>query len=76
MKRYPLPVFQGNRFRCMIDDCWWTGQIESQSTLDPMEFPRSLFMCYRVRWDNGEYERMSPWDLEPVDEHRLPREVK
>jgi len=65
----------GNRFRCMIDDCWWTGQIESQSTLDPEEFPSSLFMCYRVRWDNGEYERMSPWDLEPVDEHRLPREI-
>lgn len=65
----------GNCFRCMIDDCWWTGQIESQSTLDPVEFPSSLFMCYRVRWDNGEYERMSPWDLEPVDEHRLPREV-
>jgi len=69
-------VSPGNRFRCMIDDCWWTGQIESQSTLDPEDFPSSLFMCYRVRWDNGEYERMSPWDLEPVDEHRLPREVR
>ncbi|KDR09153.1 hypothetical protein L798_01269, partial [Zootermopsis nevadensis] len=65
----------GDSFRCMIDDCWWTGRIESQSPLDSVEFPNSLFTCYRVRWDNGEYERMSPWDLEPVDEHRLPREV-
>ncbi|XP_069680733.1 bromodomain and WD repeat-containing protein 3 isoform X4 [Periplaneta americana] len=65
----------GDRFRCMIDDCWWIGRIESQSPLDPVVFPNSLFTCYRVRWDNGEYERMSPWDLEPVDGQRLPREV-
>lgn len=25
-------------------------------------------MCYEVRWDNGEYEKMSPWDLEPINE--------
>ena len=65
----------GDRFRCMIDDCWWTGRIESQSPLDDQNFPDSLFTCYRVRWDNGEYERMSPWDLEPIDNLRLPREV-
>ena len=65
----------GDCFRCMIDDCWWTGLIESQSPLDGENFPDSLFTCYRVRWDNGEYERMSPWDLEPIDNTRLPREV-
>ncbi|XP_066999443.2 bromodomain and WD repeat-containing protein 3 [Anabrus simplex] len=64
----------GDRFRCMIDDCWWMGRIESQAPFEP-EFPHSPFMCYRVRWDNGEYELMSPWDLEPVNENRLPREV-
>lgn len=26
----------------------------------------------QVRWDNAEYEFMSPWDLEPVDPERLP----
>ncbi|XP_071444927.1 bromodomain and WD repeat-containing protein 3 isoform X2 [Hetaerina americana] len=60
----------GDRFRCMIDDCWWSGEIESQS---PVE--NSLFLCFRVRWDNGEYERMSPWDLEPINESRMPAEV-
>lgn len=75
-KRLYSLVLPGDSFRCMIDDCWWTGRIESQSPLDSVEFPNSLFTCYRVRWDNGEYERMSPWDLEPVDEHRLPREVR
>nr|XP_029722575.1 PH-interacting protein-like [Aedes albopictus] len=64
----------GDRFRCMIEDVWWLGQIESLNQLSP-EFPDSLFMCFRVRWDNGEYEFMSPWDLEPVDESRLPVEV-
>lgn len=64
----------GDRFRCMIEDVWWLGQIESHNQLSA-EFPNSLFMCFRVRWDNGEYEFMSPWDLEPVDESRLPQDV-
>lgn len=55
------------RFRCMIEDCWWTGEIVSKSAYSN-EFPSSSFMCYEVRWDNGEFERMSPWDLEPVNE--------
>ncbi|KAK0089616.1 hypothetical protein PV325_006326 [Microctonus aethiopoides] len=65
---------EGDRFRCMIDDGWWMGQIESMEPLDD-ELPESYFMCFRVRWDNGEYERMSPWDLEPIDEERLPPAV-
>ncbi|XP_011162535.1 PH-interacting protein isoform X2 [Solenopsis invicta] len=65
---------EGDKFRCMIDDGWWMGQIVGMEPLDE-EFPESLFMCFRVRWDNGEYERMSPWDLEPVDEDRIPMEL-
>ncbi|XP_015599493.1 PH-interacting protein isoform X2 [Cephus cinctus] len=69
---------EGDRFRCMIDDGWWMGQIQSMEPLDE-NFPESFFMCFRVRWDNGEFERMSPWDLEPIDEDRsgtgLPAEV-
>lgn len=57
---------EGDRFRCMIDDGWWMGQIQSMEPLDE-DFPESFFMCFRVRWDNWEYERMSPWDLEPID---------
>lgn len=64
----------GDRFRCMIDDSWWTGCIESRTALSP-EFPGSLFMCFRTRWDNGEFEAMSPWDMEPIDQARLPEEV-
>lgn len=64
----------GDRFRCMIGDGWWMGQIESRHALSA-DFPDSFFMCFRVRWDNGEYESMSPWDLEPIDEERLPDEV-
>ncbi|XP_034117693.1 LOW QUALITY PROTEIN: bromodomain and WD repeat-containing protein 3 [Drosophila albomicans] len=64
----------GDRFRCMIGDGWWLGEIESRHALSA-EFPDSFFMCCRVRWDNGEYEYMSPWDMEPIDEQRLPDEV-
>lgn len=63
-----------DRFRCMIDDKWWIGQIESHHALQP-EFPDSLFMCFKVRWDNSEYEFMSPWDMEPVDDERLPNSI-
>lgn len=63
-----------DRFRCMIGDGWWMGQIESRHALSA-DFPDSFFMCFRVRWDNGEYEYMSPWDMEPIDEERLPDEV-
>ena len=65
----------GDRFRCMIDDKWWIGQIESHQALQP-EFPDSLFMCFKIRWDNAEYELMSPWDMEPIDEERLPATVE
>lgn len=53
----------------MIDDRWWVGEIVSQCPINS-DFPDSLFMCYRVRWDNGEFEHMSPWDLEPINEAR------
>jgi bromodomain and WD repeat domain-containing protein 1/3 len=64
----------GDRFRCMIDDKWWIGEIESHQALQD-EFPDSLFMCFKVRWDNSEYEFMSPWDMEPIDEDRLPSSI-
>lgn len=64
----------GDRFRCMIDDGWWMGTIEEREPLSP-EFPNSLFMCFNVRWDNNEIEKMSPWDMEPIDQNRLPEEV-
>lgn len=59
---------EGDRFRCIIDDAWWIGEIMSVEPADE-NFPDSYFMCFRVRWDNGEMEKMSPWDLEPIDEN-------
>lgn len=49
----------------MIDDGWWMGKIETKSDFSD-EHPGSLFMCYEIQWDNGEKERMCPWDLEPI----------
>ncbi|XP_041988946.1 PH-interacting protein isoform X2 [Aricia agestis] len=80
----------GDRFRCMIDDSWWTGEVLERlssapgaSAAPPAPFgpedewaaeAASHFLSLRVRWDNGEVERLSPWDLEPLDPERLPSE--
>lgn len=64
----------GERFRCMIDDGWWIGQITSRTPLSE-DFQDSLFSCFQIRWDSGETEKMSPWDMEPIDNSRLPTEV-
>ncbi|XP_064473415.1 bromodomain and WD repeat-containing protein 3-like [Ornithodoros turicata] len=64
----------GDRFRSIIDDAWWMGTINAQSPLQP-EFPDSMFQCFTVTWDNGEAERMSPWDFERIDPCRLPENV-
>ncbi|XP_078068576.1 PH-interacting protein isoform X3 [Mustelus asterias] len=55
----------GDRFRSVIDDAWWFGTIESQEPLQP-DYPDSLFQCYNVCWDNGDTEKMSPWDMEVI----------
>ncbi|XP_037835020.1 bromodomain and WD repeat-containing protein 3 isoform X3 [Kryptolebias marmoratus] len=65
----------GMRFRSIIDDAWWFGSVEDQEPLQP-EYPDSLFQCYSVKWDNGEEEKMSPWDMEPIpEEAALPEQV-
>ncbi|XP_048841847.1 PH-interacting protein [Brienomyrus brachyistius] len=55
----------GDRFRSVIDDAWWFGTIESQEPFQP-QYPDSLFQCYNVCWDNGDTEKMSPWDMEVI----------
>lgn len=61
-----------DRFRSVIDDAWWFGTIVCQEPYQA-EYPDSLFQCFKVRWDNGEIEKLSPWDLEPIsDEAQQP----
>uniref|UniRef100_A0A673MST7 PH-interacting protein n=1 Tax=Sinocyclocheilus rhinocerous TaxID=307959 RepID=A0A673MST7_9TELE len=65
----------GDRFRSVIDDAWWFGTIESQEPYQA-EYPDSLFQCYNVCWDNGDTEKMSPWDMEEIpNEAAFPDEL-
>ncbi|XP_008311418.1 PH-interacting protein [Cynoglossus semilaevis] len=65
----------GDRFRSVIDDAWWFGTIESQEPYQ-LQYPDSMFQCYNVCWDNGDTEKMSPWDMEPVpDDATFPDEL-
>uniref|UniRef100_A0A4W5P5A6 Bromodomain and WD repeat domain containing 1 n=1 Tax=Hucho hucho TaxID=62062 RepID=A0A4W5P5A6_9TELE len=56
-----------DRFRSVIDDAWWFGIIVCQEPYQP-EYPDSHFQCFKVRWDNGETEKLSPWDVEAIPE--------
>ncbi len=49
----------------MIDDCWWFGTVERKEAFSE-DFPRSHYQCFKVKWDNGDDELMSPWDLVPI----------
>uniref|UniRef100_A0A3Q3DRP7 Pleckstrin homology domain interacting protein n=1 Tax=Hippocampus comes TaxID=109280 RepID=A0A3Q3DRP7_HIPCM len=60
---------QWDRFRSVIDDAWWFGTIESHEPFQP-QYPDSLFLCYNV-WDNGDTEKMSPWDMELIPDEEL-----
>lgn len=53
----------------MIDDNWWIGEISCKLPASDL-YPASAFMCYEISWTNGEQERMSPWDMEPIDDSR------
>ncbi|KAM3615994.1 uncharacterized protein V6R79_010680 [Siganus canaliculatus] len=57
-----------DRFRSVIDDAWWFGTIVCQEPYQ-LEYPDSLFQCFKVRWDNGETEKLSPWDVEPIPDN-------
>lgn len=39
----------GDRFRCIIDDLWWEGQLEAQEPYEP-KCHDSMFLCYRVKY--------------------------
>ncbi|XP_061575074.1 bromodomain and WD repeat-containing protein 3 isoform X3 [Cololabis saira] len=56
-----------DRFRSVIDDAWWFGTFICQEPYQP-EYSDSLFQCFKVRWDNGETEKLSPWDVEPIQD--------
>uniref|UniRef100_A0A8C1AD05 Bromodomain and WD repeat domain containing 1 n=1 Tax=Cyprinus carpio carpio TaxID=630221 RepID=A0A8C1AD05_CYPCA len=57
-----------DRFRSVIDDAWWFGTIVCQEPYQS-EYPDSLFQCFKVKWDNGEIEKLSPWDVEAIPEN-------
>nr|XP_047135862.1 PH-interacting protein-like [Hydra vulgaris] len=58
---------EGDRFRCIIDDKWYFGNITNVSPFEE-DFPNSSFQSLTVKWDSGESEWVSPWDLERIPE--------
>ncbi|MCP9257230.1 hypothetical protein DINM_000465 [Dirofilaria immitis] len=51
----------GTRIEIILDNHWWTGTIDKK---------KSNWYCLTVRWDTGEDEKMSPWDVQPQQPNR------
>ncbi|VDN26259.1 unnamed protein product [Gongylonema pulchrum] len=60
----------GTRIETILDNHWWTGTIDKKEVHDEENYPRSNWYCLTVRWDTGEDEKMSPWDVQPLLPHR------
>lgn len=46
----------GHRFRSVIDETWWAGEITDRSPFQT-EFADSHFQCFTVRYETQETER-------------------
>ena len=53
----------GSRFRSLIDGMFWYGMVLGQEPFSS-EFPSTYWQCYRVKWDDGATDQLSPWDME------------
>ncbi|CAG9530357.1 unnamed protein product [Cercopithifilaria johnstoni] len=60
----------GTRIEIILDNHWWTGTIDKKEVHDEENYPRSNWYCLTVRWDTGEDEKMSPWDVQPQQPSR------
>ena len=56
---------EGSRFRSEIDGMYWYGMVLGQEPFSS-ELPGSMWQCYRVEWEDGATDQLSPWDMEPV----------
>lgn len=55
----------GDRIQAVLDQQWWTGTVDKREPIDD-DFPRSNWLTLVVKWDTGEDEVLSPWDVEPA----------
>ncbi|XP_065578986.1 PH-interacting protein-like [Artemia franciscana] len=59
----------GDHYRCAIEGRWYEGTVIGHQPFEDI-YPDSLFLCYKVRWNDGTEDTISPWDIEPVDPRR------
>ncbi|VDM38223.1 unnamed protein product [Toxocara canis] len=63
----------GDRIETILDNHWWTGTVDKKEAHDEENYPRSNWYCLTVKWDTGEDEKMSPWDVQPLQQNRRSR---
>uniref|UniRef100_A0A0N5AL33 Bromo domain-containing protein n=1 Tax=Syphacia muris TaxID=451379 RepID=A0A0N5AL33_9BILA len=63
----------GDRIESILDGHWWSGTIDKKEPYDEVNFPRSHWYSLTVRWDTGEDEKMSPWDVQLIGSERRTR---
>ena len=52
----------GMHFKSFIEDSWWSGVVIQREAFS-QQFPNSYWLCYKVQWDDGIIESISPWDM-------------
>ncbi|XP_048138967.1 auxin response factor 2A-like isoform X2 [Rhodamnia argentea] len=80
MKAMANGYFIGERFRMKFEDygCGEQrlgGTVVGIEDIDPLTWPGSDWRCIKVQWDSARAkcirpERVSPWDIEPLDPDR------
>ena len=44
----------------------YTGSVTGITVKEEREWPNSVWEMLEVRWDSGEQDRLSPWDVRPL----------
>ena len=47
-----------------MDNKWWTGIVESRE-LNQVGYSECQYNSIVIKWDNGDEDHISPWDIQP-----------
>ncbi|CAD6184954.1 unnamed protein product [Caenorhabditis auriculariae] len=58
-----LDLEEGAGIEAIIEGKWWTGTVDAVTSSSD-EFPDSSWYSVKIKWDTGEDDTLSPWDLQ------------
>ena len=58
----------GSHFSSVIEGSRWKGCVLSREPFSS-DVAESHWQCYRVEWEDGATDLLSPWDMEPPEDN-------